>query len=280
MSLYPLWLNVKVALKKGAIAIHLIHLPTFSYKPTWSPLKGVCARYHADVDGSPTTLVVRAAVKNGAQLQAILDSGVKVIALVEALDGDIVASIGGIAQTNPPNLLAIELGNEIDLTGTQAKIFNQFLSTQINTLRTIYGFRGDIITGGISRVRPDTLSWLKTSLDGLPTDILVGIHRYSIDNDATIPQTGYVNRDDESNAIVETCNGRSVAITEFGYPILDGSTKADVVKVTTSVKVDLNWWSKIGVKYALYYQWLNGPNNTPLERFGIQNRPDILGLLT
>lgn len=279
MSLYPLWLNTKVTLKKVAIALHLMHTPTFSYKAVSTPLNGVCARYHADVDGSPTNLVIRAAVQSGAQLQTILDSGVKVVALIETLNRTLVEDIAMIAGKNPSNLVGIELGNEIDLTPTRAEDFGIFLSTESHYLRD-GGFAGPIITGGISRVRPDTLTWLNTALTYVGHDVVVGIHRYSLDNDATIPQTGYVNRDDESNAIMKVANGRRVAITEFGYPLLDGYTQADLAKVLRSVQVDLDTFRNMGALFTIYYQWLNGPTAASIDRFGIQHQPDILGLLS
>lgn len=279
MSLYPFWLDLKTEFRRGLMDLHLLDRPTLNHLPTWVPYKGICARYEGGDDSSPTNLVIRAGVKTPQQLLAVLASGAKVIALVETLDQDIVTAIATVCGQNPPNLLAVELGNEIDLTSAKPDDFGYFLNIESGYLRA-KGFTGDIITGGISRVRPDTLSWLKEALTHVGQDVLIGIHRYSINNDASIPQSGYVNRDEECQAILEVANGRSVAVTEFGYPILDGSTQADLDKVKTSINVDIHWWNRIGAKYAIYYQWLNGPTNTGIDRFGLKDKPTLLELLT
>lgn len=275
MSLYPLWLDTSVFFKRLAINLHLAHPPHLAAPTGASPTltRGLCARYEGGDDGSPVNLgVIRVAVKSADQLKQALASGAKIIALVETLDRDVVTSIGNVIKENPANLLGIELGNEIDLTSATISDFTTFILTEADYLRSI-GFKGDIITGGISRVRPGTLNWLKQVLSDLPSELLVGIHRYSINNNAAIPQDGYVNRDEECNAIIEAVGGRQIAITEFGYPLLDGYSEPSYRQSRESIKVDLDYFSRMGVKYAIFYQWLCGPTNTPIDRFGLK-RPD------
>lgn len=284
MSLYPLELKLKVLAKRLGISLHLVH-PPHLVDHGGHPLKGVNARYHGDLDGSGTGWVVRAAIENVAQLQAILTSGVKVIALIEKCDTSLTIQLADFLRTpNIPgidNLVAIELGNEIDLTGVDSYHFWNFLDVSIGYLRG-YGYIGNIITGGISLVRPDTLKWLKNVFIYWyepPKDLLIGIHRYSIDNDATIPQLGYVSREEECNAILEVANGRRIAITEFGYPLLDGSNQTDIDRIIKNYKIDLDYFSRMGASYAIAYQWLNGPTNTPIDRFGIRDLPQVQALL-
>lgn len=261
--------RLRTIIKRLGIGLHLIHPPQLPLTTPIKPLMGLCARYHGDDDGSPTNLVIRVAVENADQLKTALATGAKVIALVETCDTNIVNRITTIAGSNPTNLVAIELGNEIDLTDLSASDFNKFLVGEIGYLRAA-GYRGNIITGSISRVRPDTLDWLKVAINGLQNDVLVGIHRYSINNDASIPQDGYVNRDEECLAILDAVAGRKITVTEFGYPLLDNYSELDYAKVRSSIQVDIDYWSRVGAKHLIYYQWLCGPTNTSIDRFGLK----------
>jgi hypothetical protein len=288
--MYVVWLRLWVFIKRFLFWSHLLPKPAIKNAYMGVGPEGVCAYWHAgllpqveaDVIRSFKTPIVRVGISDVAQAKAVVDNitalygtdTIKIVFLVETMDAALVNSLGQYLTTvKPACVVAVELGNEIDLTDAKPEAFGDFVIAGYHALRT-FGWTGDIIMGGISRVRPDTLKWLKKAIQEInswmPTDLIIGIHRYSINNDALIPQDGYVDRIEECAAILKVADGNPIAITEYGYPYLDGSTDADMTKILRSIDTDAVYWRALGAKYVFWYQWTDGPSNTPIDRFGLK----------
>ena len=76
-----------------------------------------------------------------------------------------------------PQAWGIELGNEPNF-GQDAVSVNAWYSRMIPLIRAT-GYQGHILTAGVGNIDDSTLQWLSTSLQGLPGDVVAGVHFYS-----------------------------------------------------------------------------------------------------
>jgi hypothetical protein len=138
-----------------------------------------------------------------------------------------------------------------------------------------------IYAGSVTNISPPALSWLTQMLVGVPGDVGVATHRYSDGGtkSATTPRRPYATRSAEFAALKAAIGSRRWAVTEFGYHTARQSRYGGWLgkwlgfrltdqQVVENVRLDLLYYKAAGADFAVAYQWLDGPNDEPLHRYG------------
>jgi len=144
----------------------------------------------------------------------------------------------------------IELGNEPNF-GEDASSVNAWYLKTIARLRSS-GYQGRILTAGVGNLDANTLSWLQTSIQGLPADVIIGWH-------------GYSNWQTQIPNLLGVLNGRPHAMTESGY----AETVAQETQIAAQVVSDSALVKSSGAVTYIFYQMHDGPPNTPQNNFGL-----------
>jgi len=104
----------------------------------------------------------------------------------------------------------------------------------------------------ISNLDRDSLYWLERVRGaGWPAGLHgVSAHRYG-DGTFERPHSGFFNRGQEVDRLKRACDGLPWAISEFGYPTLDGLTEAQQAE-----RIGQEWafWEKEGAYAAMLFQ--------------------------
>ena len=113
-----------------------------------------------------------------------------------------------------------EIGNEPDIAVREwrenpKELNNTFWECYQNTKSICSEI--ELITGGISNLISDRLTWLDQFLvDPLPKHAIVGFHRYPNGPDITKPHNGFPSREHEWNRLMSLVNGHRLFCTETG----------------------------------------------------------------
>lgn len=182
--------------------------------------------------------------------------------LVETMNDDLVAEIASMRWPYP--VVAISLGNELDLAGVSPQAAHDWTMRSYRTLRNA-GWNGDIMAPSIYCVEPDHLrDYAFPMWQGLPDDIVFDLHRYG---DPNAGQDGYRNRQDETDTIRRTVgHTRRLYVSEFGYHT---TTPQDEQNALVAATTDIGWFAALGADWA-YYQYTDGPGTTNLDHYGIR----------
>jgi hypothetical protein len=194
--------------------------------------------------------IIRAPVTTAEQAVAVLEqaipAGCRVILLVETINDALVEALAPLAD----QAAAVELGNELNFYDT-AEDFGAFVVRGRNTLRAA-GFTGEIISGAVGNIDPDTLRWLeRAGVADWPNDIVLGWH-------------GYSDWKDQVPALVALAHGRPHAMTEWGY---SHPTPEDEARIAAWTTVDLTLLYQSGTRYAIWYQIHDGTE--PSNQYGL-----------
>jgi len=183
----------------------------------------------------------------------------------------------------------LEVGNEPDIAHADYRErpadFAIAVQQTFDAVRTA-GFTGPVVSGGISNLSRERLSYLERMLvQGLPAGVIVGFHRYPKGLTPENPQDGFPSRDAEWQELQRLANGRGVACTEVGHhtaprkyklwgfiPLKKRVTDA---QVADHVIFDLQYFKDRGCLMTAVYQLNDGPDNdNHLDRYGIR-REDL-----
>lgn len=260
---------------------------------------GINAGWHGPVDDAAIAHLcavhvrtIRSAISDVAQAPSMVSQaakcpGLAVQFLIEDDNLTLARALSSwLVMMAPANVTAVEFGNERNYAATP-EAFGLFVRQAADLFDA---WPGDLISGGISDVRPKTLQWLHTAMvvGQWPRRVKLGIHRYAQgDGTPASPQDGYADRIAETNAIKATADGRDVSVTETGY-VFDGLDSDETI--ATELRDDVAWFAQLKPDVAptdppqpvdvLVYQLVNGPTTKPIDHFGWMNsaqmfRPSI-----
>ena len=178
----------------------------------------------------------------------------------------------------------IEVGNEPDIGHMDYRTRPaDFAQAVVQTLAAVRraGLDGPVISGGISNLSPRRLAYLEQmTAAGLPSDVVVGFHRYPHGLGPQVPHTGFPNRDAEWGRLKSIAAGRQLACTEFGHHTARRSYRLMRViplrrrlsehTVAEHIVYDLTYFRNRGCLLAAVYQLNDGPTDTPIDRYGIR----------
>jgi hypothetical protein len=169
---------------------------------------------------------------------------------------------------------ALEIGNEPDIAvkgyAERPEAFAEAVRSCHFAARAA-GFRGSIISGGVSNLNTRGLRYLRRMVESgaLPEDDLtIGFHRYpEAGRGPWAPHQGFDSRADEFDTLVGLTDARPLACTEFGYHTADVLSDEGVA---ASVLWDLGFYESRGVELAVVYQLNDGPGATWMDRYGVR----------
>ena len=178
----------------------------------------------------------------------------------------------------------IEVGNEPDIGHvdyrTRPADFGQAVVQTLAAVRRA-GFDGPVISGGISNLSPRRLAYLEQmTAAGLPSDVVVGFHRYPHGLAPQVPHPGFRSRDAEWARLKGIAAGRALACTEFGHHtarrvyrfmrLIPLRRRLSEDTVAEHIVYDLTYFRNRGCLLAAVYQLNDGPTDTPIDRYGIR----------
>jgi len=172
----------------------------------------------------------------------------------------------------------IEIGNEPDLAHPDYANYPEDFAEavlQCYNAACAGGFRGSLISGGISNLNERGFSYLARMLNTnrIPPDAIIGFHRYPESGRLHLaPHQGYHSREDEWEMLMDLTKGYTVACTEFGYSTFTeerGHTRTDQ-EVAVSIPWDLNFYAHRSTSLAAVYQLNDGPEDNVEGRYGIR----------
>ena len=179
----------------------------------------------------------------------------------------------------------IEVGNEPDIGHVDYRTRPaDFAQAVVQTHRRGSrrpGFDGPVISGGISNLSPRRLAYLEQmTAAGLPSDVVVGFHRYPHGLGPQVPHPGFPSRDAEWARLKSIAAGRQLACTEFGHHtarrsyrfmrIIPLRRRLSEDTVAEHIVYDLTYFRNRGCLLAAVYQLNDGPTDTPIDRYGIR----------
>lgn len=180
--------------------------------------------------------------------------------------------------------VSIEVGNEpdighMDYASRPADFADAIRQTHL-ALRTA-GFRGSVITGGLSNLSPERLKYQEQVVAaGIPLDVVIGFHRYPHRLGPEVPHPGFASRDAEWARLQRIAGGRAVACTEFGHHtarreylflgVIPRRKRLSDDKVAEHIAFDLAYFRDRGSLLAAVYQLNDGPTDTAIDRYGIR----------
>lgn len=238
-------------------------IPTSTYN---TPL-GINGLYHGGCDVSLLERLkawknplVRVGISSDYEIDNTFDcltqynTNVTITFLVEVIDDYLVSVLA-----NRPESFNVELVNEPDLNNSITKYsWSQFLQRSDKFQSPIHNF----YAGGISNPQVKTLDWLSY----VPAEMDEALHIYHDVGKSNLGSKGFNSRASENNIIKITSYGHKLHITEFGNPCLDGCDQAALLEATL---IDVKYLNDLAPIDAFYYQSVNGPSNTNLDRYAL-----------
>jgi hypothetical protein len=179
----------------------------------------------------------------------------------------------------------VEIGNEPDIGhpgyASRPADFAAAVSLTHAAMRR-EGFRGAVITGGISNLSRERLDYLAAVVRaGIPADVIVGFHRYPHGLSARIPHPGFADRDAEWNRLLDIAGSRDVACTEVGhhtaprgrrrFGLFGRRHRLTAEDAARDLMFDLEFFRDRGALMTAVYQLNDGPHDRSIDRYGIRD---------
>ncbi len=135
--------------------------------------------------------------------------------------------------------------------------------------------------GAVGNLAPPDLSYMKMlfsdrikhSLSTLPPEVGVSIHRYPEGTSPSKPHKPFLSREHEVETFRKIIGSRSFGISEVGYhtaPNENGDPALNDDDVLDRLRYEFDFWAAQGAKFCTIYQVTDGPDDTPINRFGIR----------
>lgn len=226
-------------------------------------------------------IVIRAAVEDTTQAiqiqQACLGLPIKIMFLVEYPNHNLVVEL---AEHVLREVDCIELLNEPNLNLVHPYDCNEFVLDAHNILKA-NNFAGDILAGAVCDLRPRSIDYLRDAgVRNWPEDIIISYHRYpQIQTNVKASQVG-LDRAEEFNNFLKVIGNHNYACTEHGFhyetirpywfwPFITRPA-IDEASAAWEYNNDMYILFNQGNKYAMLYQYTDGPTDTGINRFGIK----------
>jgi len=195
-----------------------------------------------------------------------------------------VARVIPIALAKLGQRFAIELYDPLDIGSEPNGLVpaDQFAKgvTAGYTLARGLGFRGDVISGGVSNVDAGALAYLAQIIPQMPLDVIIGVHRYS-PGGRSWQSAHFSSRDEEWRRLKQVLGLRRYALTEGGYdtavhPVpwfrswfgLFGSDwQRTDQEAGLDIALEWTYWQSHGAEYYCLFQFRDGL--TAGEHFGL-----------
>ena len=168
--------------------------------------------------------------------------------------------------------IALEVGNEPDLTSLKASDWAQTCRMVLSSVRAV-GFTGPVYGGSVSNLNRRGLDYLSAMRwETLPSDLDCAVHRYAPSNDPA--RSHSVSRKAEFDEVKRIVGARASAVTEFGYHTARagwGWFKKQLTNTQAAAALtrDLSEYQSWGAVSAAVYQWSDGPGSTIADRWGL-----------
>jgi hypothetical protein len=179
----------------------------------------------------------------------------------------------------------VEIGNEPDIGhpgyATRPADFAAAVSLTHAAMRKA-GFRGAVISGGISNLSRERMEYLEVMVRaGLPSDVILGFHRYPHGLSAQQPHPGFADREAEWTRLLEIAGSRDVACTEVGHHtaprgrrrlgLFGRRQRLSAEEAARDLMFDLDFFRDRGCLMTAVYQLNDGPHDRPVDRYGIRD---------
>ena len=178
----------------------------------------------------------------------------------------------------------VEVGNEPDIGhpryASSPGDFAAAVSLTHAAMRQA-GFRGAVVSGGISNLSRERLDYLEAVVRaGIPSDVILGFHRYPHGLSAQVPHPGFANREAEWQRLLEIAGSRDVACTEVGhhtgprgrrrFGLFGRRHRLTADQASRDLLFDLEFFAERGCLLTTVYQLNDGVRDTPVDRYGIR----------
>jgi hypothetical protein len=143
--------------------------------------------------------------------------------------------------------------------------------------------RGVTMVGpAISNLIPDRIKFAADCLRGAPPNVVATFHRYSPDESKSwdVSHKPYNSRLAEVAAFQQAVGPRKIANTEFGYSTGKyrpnwwswKKTRQSDTAQAEKIRKEFQFYESYGLPFATLYQLNDGPDDTPINQFGIRDR--------
>lgn len=222
------------------------------------------------------------------KLLALLGGGTNRTRAGRRIEPNVFAALGGrvarVAAALGVDPL-IEVGNEPDIGhpeyASRPGDFAAAVSMTRAALRQA-GYHGAVISGGISNLSRERLQYLEAMVGaGLPSDVILGVHRYPHGLSAEQPHPGFADRDAEWRRLMEIAGARDIAVTEIGHHtaprgrrrlgIFGRRRRLTEDDVARDILFDLDFFRDRGCLLAAVYQINDGRTDSAIDRYGLRD---------
>ncbi len=133
--------------------------------------------------------------------------------------------------------------------------------------------------GAVSNLNDRGLAYLRVlfsdripnSLLTLPPDVGVSVHRYP-EKTFREPHDHFTSREHEVEVLRKIIGSRAYGVSEVGYTTgsVNGKPNMTDEEALDNLRLEFNFWTAQGAKFCTVYQIMDGPDDTPINRFGIR----------
>jgi hypothetical protein len=209
----------------------------------------------------------------------VIDAGMACLFICHHLEQ--IEFLAELARGLPSDLLMAEWGNEPDLEGPVAEVY----ATTMHDAADVAAARGlPLYVGAISNFNKRGLNYLRAlrpTLDQLPPETRVSIHRYANGETPVVPHKGFVNRFEEVQAFKAIIGTRRWALTEFGFtdsvrivkgfwPWSKKQRRWTPQQVAQFVRDEFERWDAAGADFSCLYQLNDEFSGVDGENYGIR----------
>ncbi len=133
--------------------------------------------------------------------------------------------------------------------------------------------------GAVSNLNDRGLAYMRmlfsdripNSLLSLPPDVGVSVHRYAEDT-VWKPHDHFTSREHEVEVLRKIIGSRAYGVSEMGYSTgaVDNKPGLTDEEARDNLRQEFNFWPAQGAKFCTVYQLNDGPENAPLDKYGIR----------
>ena len=117
------------------------------------------------------------------------------------------------------------------------------------------GFQGRVLCCGVFNHEKDAINYIKSVVQfGIPDNVIICPHRYSIDQNPQKPRKNFNSREQEQETIENAAQGRQTACSEYGFSTCEGIGPKQLV-------ANHLWELDFGKKHHLYGMWIYQEND-------------------
>lgn len=173
-----------------------------------------------------------------------------------------------------PEMFAIEVGNECDLSGPFVKDpdgFGRLVANAANAVRVLSP-NTRVVSGGISHCGKDKLKWLKSAIRHFPAEVAVGYHPYR-DTGPGEGRPDYGSRGEEFASLAVVVGTHQAWCTEIGWHTAPRKKRPQWTdgQVEIFLRDELQREKEFGAEVMAIFQIHDGPDPNQYEhRFGIR----------